>query len=38
MNNPAIEPIAKKYDELRYQLMPYTYTLAWEARDDAACR
>ena len=33
MNNPAIEPIARKYDELRYQLMPYTYTLAWEARD-----
>ncbi|HEY9227147.1 MAG TPA: TIM-barrel domain-containing protein [Gemmatimonadaceae bacterium] len=32
MNNPAIEPVAKKYDELRYQLMPYTYTLAWEAR------
>jgi alpha-glucosidase/alpha-D-xyloside xylohydrolase len=33
MNNPAIEPVAKKYAELRYQLMPYTYTLAWEARD-----
>jgi alpha-glucosidase/alpha-D-xyloside xylohydrolase len=33
MNNPAIEPIAKKYAELRYQLMPYTYTLAREARD-----
>jgi alpha-glucosidase (family GH31 glycosyl hydrolase) len=33
MNNPAIEPIAKKYDELRYQLMPYTYTLAREAFD-----
>jgi alpha-glucosidase (family GH31 glycosyl hydrolase) len=32
LNNPAIEPIAKKYDELRYQLMPYTYTLTWEAR------
>jgi len=32
LNNPAIEPIAKKYAELRYQLMPYTYTLAWEAR------
>ena len=28
MNNPAIEPVAKKYAELRYQLMPYTYTLA----------
>lgn len=33
MNNPAIEPIARKYAELRYQLMPYTYTLAREARD-----
>lgn len=32
MNNPAIEPVVKKYDELHYQLMPYTYTLAWEAR------
>jgi alpha-glucosidase/alpha-D-xyloside xylohydrolase len=32
MINPAIEPVAKKYSELRYQLMPYTYTLAWEAR------
>ena len=34
MNNPAIEPIVKKYDELRYQLMPYTYTLTWEARSE----
>ena len=33
MNNPAIEPVARKYDELRYQLLPYTYTLAREARD-----
>ena len=33
LNNPAIEPIAKKYAELRYQLLPYTYTLAWEARE-----
>lgn len=33
LNNPAIEPIAKKYAELRYRLLPYTYTLAWEARD-----
>jgi alpha-glucosidase (family GH31 glycosyl hydrolase) len=32
MNNPAIEPIARKYSELRYQLLPYTYTLAHEAR------
>ncbi|HYH00994.1 MAG TPA: TIM-barrel domain-containing protein [Terriglobales bacterium] len=34
MNNPAIEPVARKYAELRYQLMPYTYTLAWEARNN----
>ena len=33
MNNLAVEPIAKKYAELRYQLMPYTYTLAREAYD-----
>jgi alpha-glucosidase (family GH31 glycosyl hydrolase) len=33
MNNQAIEPVAKKYTELRYQLMPYTYTLAREAYD-----
>jgi alpha-glucosidase (family GH31 glycosyl hydrolase) len=33
LNNPAIEPVAKKYSALRYQLMPYTYTLAWEARE-----
>jgi alpha-glucosidase (family GH31 glycosyl hydrolase) len=32
MNNPLIEPVIKKYDELRYQLLPYNYTLAWEAR------
>jgi alpha-glucosidase (family GH31 glycosyl hydrolase) len=32
LNDPAIEPIAKRYSELRYQLLPYTYTLAWEAR------
>ena len=33
LNNPAIEPICKKYGELRYQLLPYNYTLAWQARD-----
>ncbi|HEX7049192.1 MAG TPA: TIM-barrel domain-containing protein [Longimicrobiales bacterium] len=33
MNNPAIEPIARKYAELRYQLIPYTYTLARQAHD-----
>ncbi len=31
MNNPEIEPIAKKYAELRYQLLSYNYSLAWEA-------
>ncbi len=33
LNNPKIEPIAKKYTELRYQLLSYNYTLAWEARS-----
>jgi alpha-glucosidase/alpha-D-xyloside xylohydrolase len=33
MSNPAIEPVARRYIELRYQLLPYTYTLAWEARN-----
>jgi alpha-glucosidase/alpha-D-xyloside xylohydrolase len=32
MNNPAIEPICRKYADLRYRLIPYTYTLAAEAR------
>ena len=33
LNNPAIEPVVKKYSELRYQLMPYTYSLAWDTRE-----
>jgi len=33
LNNPAIEAICRQYDELRYQLMPYTYTIARQARD-----
>jgi alpha-glucosidase len=30
LHNPAIEPICKKYLELRYQLMPYIYSAAKE--------
>jgi len=33
LNNPEIEPIARRYDELRYQLLSYNYTLAWQARE-----
>ncbi|HUS87073.1 MAG TPA: TIM-barrel domain-containing protein [Bacteroidales bacterium] len=33
LNNPTIEPVCRQYDELRYQLLPYNYTLAWEARS-----
>lgn len=33
LNNAAIEPIVRRYDELRYQLLSYNYTLAWQARD-----
>jgi alpha-glucosidase/alpha-D-xyloside xylohydrolase len=33
LNNPAIEPVCRKYAELRYRLVPYTYTLAAEARE-----
>ncbi len=32
INNPTFEPIVKKYDELRYQLLSYNYTLTWQAR------
>ena len=31
MNNPEIEPIVKKYAELRYSLLSYNYSFAWEA-------
>ncbi|MFD2099006.1 TIM-barrel domain-containing protein [Flagellimonas iocasae] len=34
MNNNSIEPITKAYAELRYQLLPYNYTLTWEAREE----
>jgi alpha-glucosidase (family GH31 glycosyl hydrolase) len=30
----AIEAICRRIIELRYRLMPYTYTLAWQARQD----
>jgi alpha-glucosidase (family GH31 glycosyl hydrolase) len=33
MNNSAIEPVTRRYAELRSQLMPYTYTLAYQARN-----
>ncbi|MBN2130584.1 MAG: glycoside hydrolase family 31 protein, partial [Sedimentisphaerales bacterium] len=33
LNNPAIEAVCRQYAELRYRLMPYTYTLARQARD-----
>ncbi len=33
LNDPTIEPVIKQYNELRYRLMPYTYTLAWQARS-----
>jgi alpha-glucosidase (family GH31 glycosyl hydrolase) len=32
LNDPEIEKIARHYAELRYQLQPYNYTLAWQAR------
>jgi alpha-glucosidase (family GH31 glycosyl hydrolase) len=32
LDNAAIEPVTRKYAELRYRLLPYTYTLAWQAR------
>jgi alpha-glucosidase/alpha-D-xyloside xylohydrolase len=33
LHNAAIEPICKKYLELRYRLLPYNYTLVREACD-----
>lgn len=31
LNNPLVEPICRKYLNLRYRLLPYNYTMAWEA-------
>jgi alpha-glucosidase (family GH31 glycosyl hydrolase) len=33
LHNADVEPICRKYLDLRYQLMPYTYTITREARD-----
>ena len=33
LNNPRVEPIVKKYLELRYRLLPYTYTVARECTE-----
>ena len=33
LKNPKIEPVCRKYAELRYQLLSYNYNLAWEARE-----
>lgn len=30
-HGPEVEDICRRYLELRYRLMPYTYTLAWQA-------
>jgi alpha-glucosidase (family GH31 glycosyl hydrolase) len=33
LSNPRVEPIVKKYLELRYRLLPYTYTAAKECSE-----
>lgn len=33
LHNAAVEPVCKKYLELRYRLLPFNYSLAREARD-----
>lgn len=32
-HGPEVEAICRAYAELRYRLLPYTYTLAWQARE-----
>ena len=34
--DPAIEPVVKQYAELRYQLLPYTYSLLHQASQTGA--
>jgi len=33
LHNAEVEPVCQKYLDLRYQLMPYTYTITREAHD-----
>ena len=33
LHNPEVEPVCRQYLDLRYQLMPYTYTITREAHD-----
>lgn len=33
LHNAEVEPVCRKYLNLRYQLMPYTYTITREAHD-----
>jgi len=33
LRNPAVEPICRKYMELRYRMLPYLYTLVRETHD-----
>ena len=35
LKNPEVEPICRKYLELRYRLLPYTYTVVRECHETA---